>query len=505
MNPYRLLNNPAAMGVFLFTLALPVLVGFLALKRTRSQADYLIGNRMMNSLVVALSAVSSGRSSWLVLGVSGIAFSKGISAVWAVVGYILVELFQFVTIGRRLRLFCDRCDAQTLLDFYEERYSDERRHLIRRVGAVIILIFMTAYVSAQFNAGAKALSVALEWPGGMALAASVLMVLVYMVLGGYVAVAYNDVVRAFIMIFGLIVFPAIGLWRLGGFRILIETLGALNPMLIDPLSLGTGALIGFVGIGLGSPGQPHIVVRYMSIRNAASLPRASLWATLWNVAMGWGAVFIGLIGRAMLKDAAALPGGDQEMVFLVLASRLLGPVLYGLMIGGIFAAVLSTADSQLLVVSSTLVRDLWQKVFGRGGKMTEPSKVLLNRLTVVGTGLAAMVLALVAQDYVFYLVLFAWGGLGAAFGSTLIMSLYWGKTNRLGVVAGMITGTVVTIVWKQWLSASTGVYELIPAFSMSLLVILVCGWFFPERATEDDGGEVRRERGKIFKKGQRSL
>ncbi len=182
------------------------------------------------------------------------------------------------------------------------------------------------------------------------------------------------------------------------------------------------------------------------------------------------------------------------MVYLVLASNLLGPILYGLMIGGVFAAILSTADSQLLVVSSTLVRDLWQKIFGRGEKLGEQKKVLLNRLAVVVTGLVALVLALVAQDYVFYLVLFAWGGLGAAFGSTLIMSLYWSKTNRIGVIAGMVTGTVVTIVWKQWLSSATGIYELIPAFSLALLAILICGWMFPDDGKNAPGTGMKRKR-----------
>lgn len=471
MPGYHLLGDPLALTVFVLTLVMPVLVGLLAMKKTRSQADYLIGGKSMSTLVVALSAVSSGRSSWLVLGVSGIAFSKGISAVWAVVGYILIELFQFVTIGRRLRNFCEGRDTQTILDYYEQRYDDQKHH-IRKIGAVIILIFMTAYVSAQFNAGAKALGQALDWPFGWALLVSVLMVLIYMVLGGFVAVAYNDVVRAFVMIIGLILFPVIGLWKIGGFSILIDSLNALNPVLVDPVSLGWGGLIGFLGIGLGSPGQPHIVIRYMAIRQAKSLPLASLWATFWNVAMGWGAVFIGLIGRAMLGDAAALPGGDQEMVYLVLAAQFFGPLLYGLIIGGIFAAILSTADSQLLVVSSTLVRDVWQKIFSRGENLNETAKVRLNRLTVVGAGLAAFLMAWLAQDYVFYLVLFAWGGLGASFGSTLIMSLYWPGTRRGGVIAGMIAGTAVTIIWKIWLSARTGVYELIPAFFLSLLAVL---------------------------------
>jgi sodium/proline symporter len=472
MDVYEKLTHPIASVVFVLSLCLPIVVGFLTLRRTRSQTDFFVGGRAMNRLVVALSAVSSGRSGWLVLGVSGMAYSRGIGAVWAFVGYTVVELFQFVTIGRRLRAATEQHGSITLLDYFESRY-DDHRHLIRLTGAVIITIFITAYVAAQFNAGAKTLETALGIPLWIALLAAAALILVYMVLGGYIAVAYNDVVRAVIMLIGLVVLPAYGLVRMGGLGELRQVLDALNPDFFDPLSLGAGALIGFLGIGLGSPGQPHIVVRYMSIDDSRNLTTAAIVGTFWNVVLGFGAVFVGLLGRAAVPDPAGLPDGDPEMIYLLLTADYFGPALYGLLIGGVFAAILSTADSQLLVVASTFSRDIYEKIWRAKEDIDETRKLRLGRWVVVLAGILALVLAYVAQDLVFWLVLFAWGGLGASLGPAVIFSLYGKKPTRAGIVAGMITGTLVTIVWKLWLKEPTGIYELIPAFFGSALAIVL--------------------------------
>jgi SSS family transporter len=294
-----------------------------------------------------------------------------------------------------------------------------------------------------------------------------------MVLGGYIAVAYNDVVRAIILIIGLVIFPVFGLIKIGGFKVLLQALEGLNPALIDPFSMGFGLIIGFVGIGLGSPGQPHIIVRYMSIDNPDRLRLSAVIGTFWNVIMGWGAVFIGLLGRITIPAVENLPNQDEELIYLVLSSDYFSPVLYGLIIGGIFAAILSTADSQLLVVASTFVRDIYEKVIKKGTVISESRKMILSRIIVLFSGILALLMAYLARDQILWLVLFAWGGLGASFGTSLIFSLYWKKTNKYGITAGMITGTIVTIIWRQYLKTSTGLYELIPAFFLSSAAIVV--------------------------------
>lgn len=500
MQIYEKLRDPLGLAVFVLTLSLPIIVGFLTFKKTRGQSDFFVGGRAMDRFVVALSAVSSGRSSWLVLGLSGMAYTMGVGAVWACAGYILVELFQFIYIGRKLRVYSESFDSITLFDYFESRH-DDTKHVIRITGSIIIAVFMTAYVAAQLNAGAKALDTAFDFgslvagstgdpsPAGSflsrigdigfltALVISGFLILVYMTMGGYIAVAYNDVVRALIMLIGLVFLPMYGVIRLGGLEYLLHTLEGFDPSTIDPFSIGLGAIVGFLGIGLGSPGQPHIIVRYMSIDDADKLGYSAVVGTIWNVVLAWGAVFIGLLGRAMIPQAGTLPEGDPEMIYLVLSSEFFGPLLYGLLVGGIFAAILSTADSQLLVVASTFVRDLYEKVLRSHRVIDEKRRLFLSRIVLLLAGIAAMMLAYVASDLIFWLVLFAWSGLGASFGAALILSLSWERTNTRGIVAGMITGSVVTIVWNIFLKDPTGLYELIPAFFLSALAVVLGSLF----------------------------
>jgi solute:Na+ symporter, SSS family len=484
-NIYDKLGNPLAFVVFLLTLLLPVGVGLLALLRTKSQSDFFIGGRSMNAFVVGLSAISSGRSSWLVLGLSGVAYVSGTGAVWAIAGYIAVEAWQFIYLGRKLRKETQEMDSITLLDYFESRFND-KSGLLRIAGVIIIGIFITAYVAAQFNAGAKSLSTALDISFVLSLGISGLLIMVYMVLGGYVAVAYNDVVRAIIMMIGLVVLPVIGIIQIGGLGILNEMLHQLNPEYLDPFSLGAGVIIGFLGIGLGSPGQPHIVVRYMSISDPARLKYSAIYGTFWNIVLGLGAICIGLVGRILVPDINSLPDSDPEMIYLALSSEYFGPVLYGLLVGGVFAAILSTADSQLLVVASTFARDLYEKVIARKREIDEKRKLYLSRLVLVLAGILALILAYMAQDLVFWLVLFAWGGLGAAFGPALILSLFWKKTTKAGILAGMVTGTIITIVWRLWLKDITGIYELIPGFFGALLMIVVVSLFTRQSGRKND-------------------
>ncbi|MBN1272326.1 MAG: sodium/proline symporter [Candidatus Aminicenantes bacterium] len=472
MTVYDKLAEPLALTVFLATLCLPLLIGFLTMRLTKNQNDFFIGGRAMDKFVVALSAVSSGRSSWLILGVSGMAYLRGTGAVWAIAGYITAEMFQFIYIGKKLRTQTESFESLTLLDYFESRFNDGK-HIIRVTGAAIIALFLTAYVAAQFNAGAKSLSTALGIPFIVSLLVSGTLILVYMVLGGYIAVAYNDVVRAVIMIVGLVIFPIYGLVKVGGPGVLLQTLEKINPAYIDPFSLGLGAIAGFLGIGLGSPGQPHIIVRYMSINDAEKLRISTVAGTIWNVILGWGAVFIGLLGRAFMPVPSKLPDGNPEMIYLVLSSKFFGPVLYGFLIGGIFAAILSTADSQLLVVASTFVRDIYEKILRRRKPLPEEKKLSLSRIVVFLSGIIALFLAYAAKDLIFWLVLFAWGGLGASIGTSLIFSLGWKRTHKYGIVAGMVTGTLVTIFWKLFLKEPTGLYELIPAFFVSALMIVI--------------------------------
>jgi len=462
-----------AVAAFVGYLLLLMVIGVLS-SRFSSEGinEFFVGGRRMNRLVVALSAVVSGRSAWLLLGVTGMAYVMGASAIWAVTGYTVAELFLFLFYAGRLRRFSEAHDCITLPDFFAARFGDEDGRL-RLTLTLIILIFMVVYVASQFVGGGKAMSASFgmsHWAGVLVTAA---IVLGYTMLGGFLAVSLTDTLQAFFMILGLVVLPALAVTHGGGWGPVLDQLRGWDPAFVDPISLGFGAWLGFVGIGLGSPGNPHILVRYMSIRDPEQLKWAAGVGTTWNVVMGAGAVLVGMAGRIYFPDAGLLPGGDTENLYPVLAQTHLHPVLFGVVVASIFAAIMSTADSQLLVAASAVVRDVYQKVVRRHQEVPRKRLVLYSRATVAILVGVALVLGWLAQSLVFWLVLFAWAGLGAALGPTSILALFWKGTTRAGVLAGLVTGTLATFVWKLTPVLSAFLYELIPAFVLALAATVV--------------------------------
>ncbi len=463
----------AAFAAFVAYLVAVVAIGVWASRFSSAGiGEFFLAGRRMHRWVVALSAVVSGRSAWLLLGVTGLAYARGASAVWAVVGYIVVELFLFLFYAARLRRFSEAYDCITLPDFFAARF-DDRRGLLRALLVAIILIFMVSYVAAQFVAGGKAFGAAFGIDPGRGVLATAAIVLAYTVLGGFLAVSLTDLVQAVFMIVALVALPVVAIAAAGGLGAVVAELARLDPALLDPAALGAGALLGFLGIGLGSPGNPHILVRYMSIRDPEQLRATAVVGTVWNVVMAWGALFIGLAGRVYFPDPARLPAADTENLYPALAELHLPPVVFGLVIASIFAAIMSTADSQLLVAASSVVRDLYEKLLRRGRPLPQRRLVLYSRAVVVALVGAAVALGLWATDLVFWLVLFAWGGLGAALGPTSILALFWPGTTRAGVAAGLVTGTATTILWQTVPALDAALYELIPAFSLSLAATIL--------------------------------
>lgn len=458
-----------AVGAFIGYLLLLVGIGIYA-SRFSSQgiSEFFVGGRKMNRFVIALSAVVSGRSAWLLLGVTGMAYAQGASAVWAVMGYIIVELFLFLYYARRLRNFSERYDCITLPDFFAERFNDKSGSL-RIVLVAVFLIFMVSYVSSQFVAGGKAFASSFNIDQTTGIIWSAIIILAYTVLGGFLAVSLTDMFQAIFMVFALVVLPFIAIVEAGGLPQVLAQLSALDVTLVDPLALSVGALIGFLGIGLGSPGSPHILTRYMAIDDVEQLRWTAVVGTGWNVVMGWGALFIGLAGRIYFPDVDMLPASDTENLYPMLAHLHLHPIIFGVVIASIFAAIMSTADSQLLVAASAVVRDVYDRILTAGEDIPQKKLVLYSRLVVLILVVFALIFSLVAQDLVFWLVLFAWAGLGASIGPTSILALYWKGTTKAGIFAGLFTGTAVTIIWYYVPVLKDNMYELVPAFILALL------------------------------------
>ena len=458
-----------------------------ARKGSNTQEDYFLAGRSFSPLVTALSAVSSGRSAWLLMGAAVAAWKLGLSAVWYFPGYIAVEALLFLTLGRRLRERSAEIDAITIPEFIA-RFSEgpagrgTSRLPLRSIAALAVVLFLTTYVSAQLVAGGKALAHVVDVDGrtwGLTITAGI--VLVYTFLGGYRAVAFTDVLQAILMLTGLLVLPGLALHHVGGWDSLIERLRVIDPALVS-WQRGFWPLVSGLAIGLGSIGNPHILVRYMSIRDPKELTTSAVIGTTWNVVMAGGALCMGLAGRALYPNAEGFPEGDTDYLFPLLAESLSNEYLFagfvGILLATLFAAIMSTCDSQLLVVASSLVRD-FRSDSNRGQGLGA------SRITVFLTLVVAVAMSFGATRVVDSFVLASWAALGAAFGPILIVLLYRQRVTAGAAMIGILIGAAVSVLWQQLpliagpdgelvaLKAATGVYELVPAFAASLLAIVL--------------------------------
>ena len=462
---------------FISYFALVIVIGILTSKfSSRGIAEYFIGGRKMNYIVVALSAVVSGRSAWLLLGFTGQSYTMGLSAIWAVVGYIVVEFLLFVYYAPKIRHFAEEHNCITIPDFFAARLGD-RNGSLRILISFIFIIFMVTYVAAQFVGGGKAFFAyfGLDFETGLVITSTI--VLIYTILGGFMAVSFTDVLQAIVMLIALLILPLAAIIQKGGLGEIISSLNVIQSGFFNPAAFGLGSLIGFVGIGLGSPGNPHILVRYMSVKNPKQLKYTAIIGTVWNILLALGAFMIGIVARAYFPDVKMLPDHDPENAFIALASNVLSPVMVGILLASVFAAIMSTADSQLLVAASSVVRDFYEKIVNKNREIPQEKLTMLSRFVVAILVYIAVFLAFIVQDLVFWFVLFAWAGLGAAIGPTSIQSLYLKRTTKKGVMAGMIAGTLTVFIWKSIPELSEWLYELIPGFLIAWLATYWVSYF----------------------------
>lgn len=479
MNTLHLAMDGAAFGAFLGYLILLFGIGIYSSKfSSKGIAEYFIGGRRLNKYVVALSSVVSGRSAWLLLGFSALAYNIGIAAIWAAVGYIVIEFWMFLYFAPRLRRFSEAHDVITVPDFYAAKFGD-KNNLLRIITVVVIAVFMVAYISSQFVAGGKAFAASFEISETSGIFIAATIILLYTLAGGFMAVSLTDVVQAIFMLFSLVILPSLAIWSAGGWELVSADLLRQRPDFFDPFSIATGSLFGFIGIGLGSFGSPHIMVRYMSINDPNAFKTVAVVGTIWNIIMALGALFIGFSARVYFPELSAFAAGDVENAFPTLAKLILSPTLFGVVVASIFAAIMSSADSQLLVAASALVRDVYQKIIKKGEEIPNKILVLYSRLSVLIIVIIALLFGLIAEKNIFWLVLFAWGGLGASLGSTMLLSLFWKGTTRNGVIVGIITGTASIFIWKNVLFLNDLIYELIPTFFFALFVTILVSKIAP--------------------------
>jgi sodium/proline symporter len=457
-------------------------VGLYSSRRRRETTDdFVLANRELGPWVSALSGSASTESGWVMLGLVGEAFVEGWSALWIIPGIAAGYLFNWFVIADRLRESSAQQGSVTLTQYLLHRFG-AKSSAIRAVSVLIVTTAMLGYVAAQMNAAGKAFDAVFEMPYWIGVLVGAVIILTYTITGGFRAICWTDVVQASFMMVALIGMPIIVLLSLGGYEGVTASLAAESDNLLT-LSGGKAGLvlIGFVvgslGIGLGYPGQPHVLARFMAARDRQAVRKAGYIAFGWMMLVYAGAVSFGLFAHAYFGNLS-----DPEQALPLACSELLPPVLAGFVIAAIVSAICSTADSQLIVVSSTLSRD----VFAKGANETEADRkriLMRDRLVLVVLGLISVFFALTENRVIFEFVLYAWAALGAAFGPPVILGLLWKKASRGGAIAGMVVGVVTVVVWKNIAVLDDLVYELVPAFIFSLAAVLVFSWLMPNRET----------------------
>ena len=500
-------------------LALMLGIGFLFSRRQEDLGDYYLGGRRMNKWVVALSAQASDMSGWLLMGLPGAVFVGGLSEAWIGVGLLVGTYLNWRIVARRLRVYSHVCnDSITIPDFICNRFRDPTG-LSRSVAAVIILVFFTFYTASGFVSCAKLFTSTFGVSYSLCLWIGAAVVVGYTLLGGYMAVCWTDFIQGSLMFLAIVLVPALVVCGAGGFGATVDGLSAINPRLLSLFTnAATSQTVGVVGIvscmawGLGYFGMPHILVRFMSIDDPASVKGSRRIAMLWVTISLVAAVLIGLVFHLYLGQrnlTLAEVGGDPERVFMVMILGLfrdgfLMRLLAGVLLSAIMAAIMSTADSQLLVSSSSFSNDLYRFCFRRNASDRE--LILVSRLAVALISLVAVAMAMNTQGEFFKVVMkmvaFAWAGFGAAFGPLVLLSLFWRRTNLAGAVSGMVVGAVTCFVWKFVLAdyASEyvifGLYELAPGFILSFLTTVVVS-LMTKRPSADVLAEFDRVGGRI--------
>jgi sodium/proline symporter len=436
--------DPILIG-FLAYLVLLMVKGSLTFRFNKTIADFVLAGRRLNVWLVSFSERASGESAWLLIGLPGLALASGFNAIWPAIGCVSGILFSWTFISHRLRTQTEKHNALTLPDLFENRFSDNT-HLLRMVSTVIIIFFFTIYVSAQFLAAGKVLNTIFGISQFQGMMIGAFIIVIYTIMGGFFAVAWTDLLQGTIMVFTLVLLPIVGFIELGGIDKLSIALKNIDPGL---LLVGGGkegfpmiaSILGGLGIGLGYMGQPHLVTRFMAIKDPRKLRQGTLIAICWALLAFWGAVFIGIIGLGLFGNIFA----DQEEIMPYMTKALVPAGLAGVLISGAIAAMMSTADSQLLVSTSAISRDIYHQMI----KKDAPDRklVLISRVATLIIGAIAFLLALSAQSLVYWLVLYAWAGLGASFGPALLTTLWWKKVTKWGVFSGMVMGTVTVLIW----------------------------------------------------------
>ena len=472
-------------------LAWVVAIGFKFSKKNKDTDDFFLGGRKLGPLVTAMSAEASDMSSWLLLGLPGVAYLAGLpEAVWTALGLAVGTYLNWLIVAKRIRRYSIKLDAITVPEFFTKRYRDSK-HILQFVAALIIVVFFVPYTGSGFAACGKLFSSLFGMDYHVAMIVSALVIAVYTTLGGFLAASTTDFIQSIVMTIAIVVVFGFGASVAGGWGAVMDNAralpGYLNLTQGYDVATGTAATYSTLSIastlawGLGYFGMPHILLRFMAARKESELKMSRRIASIWVVISMAVAVLIGIVGLGMSKVGAipTLEGSNSETVLVKIAELLASKgwifaIIAGVILAGVLAATMSTADSQLLAAASGVTEDILAAKLGV--KLDPKKQMLIARLAVIAISLIGIIVAWNPDSSVFKIVSFAWAGFGATFGPIVLLALFWKRSNLQGAVAGMISGGVVIFVWKFVIAKLGGVfaiYELLPAFIIAIIVNVV--------------------------------
>ena len=478
------MDNILVIIALVLYLALMMFIGIYYYRKTNSMDDYIIGNRKLGPWVAAMSAEASDMSGWMMMGVPGAAYLAGLSSAWIAVGLGLGTWANWQFVAARLRKYTELANnSLTLPDFFQNRYQDNS-NLLRIIPAIFIVIFFIIYTGSGFVSGGKLFSTLFGLEYSTAVLLGAFVVVFYTLTGGFMAVCWTDFIQGIMMFFAIVLVPATAVYMLGGPGTTATAIEIVNPTFFNPFLNPDGSTISFVafislmGWGLGYFGQPHILVRFMAISSTSELKRSRNIAVTWYIIAMIAAVFVGMVGKVFLTTG--LEGPAVETVLLVMTQQLFNPFMGGIILSAVLAAIMSTASSQLLVAASAFSQDFYRSVIRKNADHNE--LLWVSRISVFLISAAAITIAMNPNSFILEMVSYSWAGFGASFGPAVLMSLFWRRTTRNGILAGITVGGLTVLIWKQF--ALWGLYEIIPGFALSLLAIYIVSKLDKEPAKE---------------------
>ena len=472
-----------------------LVIGWMCAKKNSSVDDFYLGGRKLGPLVTAMSAEASDMSSWLLMGLPGLAYVFGLAeASWTAIGLAIGTYLNWLIVARRLRRYSHQLDAITVPQFFSKRWGDERS-ILAAISAVVIIVFFIPYLASGFSACGKLFASLFGIDYVTAMVVSAAVVVIYTVMGGFLAASTTDLVQSIVMTAALIIILGFGVAQAGGVGAVMDNAQSMAGYLsltstFDPATGGstpysTLTIFSLLAWGLGYFGMPHILLRFMAIEDERKLKLSRRIATSWVVISMGVAIIIGVVGNAMTSAGALGELADSETIIVQIASLLsqfgiLPALLAGVVLAGILAATMSTADSQLLAASSSVSQNLGCEFLRLN--LSGKRGVIVARTTMVVISIIAAFLARDPESSVFRVVSFAWAGFGAAFGPAMLMALFWKRSNKWGALAGMVVGGAMVFIWKFLIAPMGGVwaiYELLPAFICATVAIVVVSLITP--------------------------